>query len=138
LIGATDLARIEAQEMDHTEIDAWLNTRLTRNATEHFSSSLQNECHALDVAVGDPWSTTSDLDRLPSSGFAALLEDLMKKADQGDRDAILSLGWFARRCVVPRSEDQPNGYQQSQLQDARLLPPADAAWITSFLNVGAP
>ena len=77
----------------------------------------------------------SDLDRLASSGgFAALLKDLMKRADQGDRSATLSLGWLARRCVVSRSEDQLNGYQQSQLQDARLLPPADAAWFTSFLN----
>lgn len=76
----------------------------------------------------------SDLDRLASGGFAALLEDLMKRADQDDRGAILSLGWFARRCAESRSEDQLNGYQQSQLQDARLLPPADAAWFTSFLN----
>ncbi len=76
----------------------------------------------------------SDLDRLASGGFAALVKDLAIKADQGDRSAILSLGWFARRCVSSRSEDQLNGYQQSQLQDARLLPPADAAWFTSFLN----
>jgi hypothetical protein len=76
----------------------------------------------------------SDLDRLASGGFAAILKDLLKKADQGDRSAILSLGWLARRCYVSRSEDQLNAYQQSQLQEARLLPSADAAWFISFLN----
>jgi hypothetical protein len=75
----------------------------------------------------------SDLDRLASNGFAALLKDLVKNADQGDHSAILSLGWLARRCVLSRSEVQLNGYQQRQVQDARLLPPADAAWFTSFL-----
>ena len=76
----------------------------------------------------------SDLDRLASGGFAALLKDLIKKAEQGDRGATLSLGWLARRCFLSRSEDQLNGYQQSQLQDARLLSPGDAEWFTSFLN----
>ncbi len=76
----------------------------------------------------------SDLNRLASNGFAALLRDLVKKADQGDHSAILSLGWLARRCLLSRSEDQLIGYQQRQVQDARLLPPADAAWFTSFLN----
>lgn len=76
----------------------------------------------------------SDLDRLASGGFAALVKDLAIKADQGDRSAILSLGWLSRRCVGLRSEDQLNGYQQRQLQDGRVLPPADAAWFTSFLN----
>jgi hypothetical protein len=65
----------------------------------------------------------ADLDRLASGGFAALLKDLAKQADQGDRSAILSLGWLARRCFVSRSKDQLDGYQQSQLQDARLLRP---------------
>jgi hypothetical protein len=76
----------------------------------------------------------SDLNRLATNGFSALLKDLVKKADQGDRSAILSLGWLARRCVLSRSEDQLTGYQQRQVQDARLLPYADADWFTSFLN----
>jgi TPR repeat protein len=33
-----------------------------------------------------------------------------------------------------RTEDQLDSYQQSQLQDARLLPPADGAWVSSFLS----
>lgn len=75
-----------------------------------------------------------DLDRLATGDFATLVKDLGKKADQGDRSAILSLGWLARRCVSSRSEEQLNGFQQSQSQDARLLPAADAEWFTSFLN----
>ncbi len=42
----------------------------------------------------------SDLNRFASNGFAALLKDLVKKADQGDHSAILSLGWLARRCSL--------------------------------------
>jgi hypothetical protein len=76
----------------------------------------------------------SDLDRLASGDFAALIKDLLKKADQGKRSAILSLGWLARRCILSRNEEQLNGYQQRQSLDARLLPPADAEWFTSFLN----
>jgi hypothetical protein len=76
----------------------------------------------------------SDLDRLASGGFTALLKDLEKKADQGDHSAILSLGWLARRCFLSRSEDQLNGYQRNQLQEARLLPATDAEWFISFLN----
>jgi hypothetical protein len=75
-----------------------------------------------------------DLDRLASGGFAALLQDLAKDADRGDQSAILSLGWLARRCYLSRNEEQLNSYQQSQSQGARLLPPADSAWLTSFLN----
>jgi TPR repeat protein len=41
---------------------------------------------------------------------------------------------LARRCYLSRSEDQLNGYEQSQLQNARLLPPDDAAWFISYLN----
>lgn len=75
-----------------------------------------------------------DLDRLASNDFAALLNDLAKKADQGDQSAILSLGWLARRCSLSRNEEQLNSYQRSQSQAARLLPSADSTWFTSFLN----
>ena len=32
LIGATVLARIDTNQMDHTELDAWLDAHLTRDA----------------------------------------------------------------------------------------------------------
>jgi hypothetical protein len=76
----------------------------------------------------------ADLDSLASDGLAAVLKKLAMEADRGDRSAILSLGWLARRCSLSRNEDQLDSYRQSQEQAARLLPPADSAWFAAFLN----
>jgi hypothetical protein len=76
----------------------------------------------------------ADLDRLAAGNYAAFFKDLTSKANAGDPNAINALGWLAWGCATQRSEAQLNSYQQSQHQEARSLPSADADWFTTFLD----